>query len=253
MKSGHFGTTTFMKAILVRIGVDHAYGAWNAPVDPVTGKFVYVPIPDGARNECTPANIHTFDEIIAPLEVFAEARSKRDLCLPDSLRHRNMHLDPDFSHLTYGDNGARRGARIARLGSGDLLVFYAGLRSIIAQKELVYALVGLFVVEEVVRAIDVSSERLHENAHTRWKAISEDDVVVRGRHGESGRFDRCIPIGEWRDRAYRVRRDIEDEWGGLTVRNGYIQRSVAPPAFLDASRFYAWFKSHGTILLNRNN
>jgi hypothetical protein len=50
-----------------------------------------------------------------------------------------------------------------------------------------------------------------------------------------------------------VRRDIEDEWGGLTVRNGYIQRSVAPPAFLDASRFYAWFKSHGTILLNRNN
>jgi len=108
-------------------------------------------------------------------------------------------------------------------------------------------------LSKVVRAIDVTAERLHENAHTRWKAISEDDVVVRGSHGESGRLDRCIPIGEWRDRAYRVRRDVEDEWGGLTVRNGYIQRSVVPPAFLDASRFYAWFKTQGKILLNRNN
>jgi hypothetical protein len=242
-----------MKAILVRIGVDRAYGAWNAPVDPATGQFVYVPIPDGTRNECTPTNIHRFDEIIAPLLVFAEECGKGNLCLPESLRDRNMHLDPDFSSLTYGDNGARRGARIARLGPGDLLVFYAGLRPIIDQKELVYALVGLFVVEEVVRAIDVSAERLHENAHTRWKAISEDDVVVRGRHGQSGRFDRCIAIGEWRDRAYRVRRDVEKEWGGLTVKNGYIQRSVVPPVFLDASRFYDWFQRQGRMLLKRNN
>jgi hypothetical protein len=143
--------------------------------------------------------------------------------------------------------------RIARLGPGDLLVFYAGLRPIIGQKELVYALVGLFVVDDVVRAIHVPAERRHENAHTRWKAISENDVVVRGRHGESGRCDRCIPIGEWRDRAYRVRGDIEHKWGGLTVKNGYIQRSVAPPAFLDACRFYDWFRRQGRVLLKRNN
>lgn len=38
-----------MRAILVRIGVDHSYGHWNAPVDPVTCEFVYVPIPDGEK------------------------------------------------------------------------------------------------------------------------------------------------------------------------------------------------------------
>jgi hypothetical protein len=34
-----------MKALLVRIGVDQAYGGWNTPVD-AEGRFVYVPIPE---------------------------------------------------------------------------------------------------------------------------------------------------------------------------------------------------------------
>ena len=34
-----------MKGVLVRIGVDQAYGGWNAPVD-AEGRFVYVPIPE---------------------------------------------------------------------------------------------------------------------------------------------------------------------------------------------------------------
>ncbi len=34
-----------MKALLVRIGVDQAFGGWNAPVNPDTGEFLYVPIP----------------------------------------------------------------------------------------------------------------------------------------------------------------------------------------------------------------
>jgi hypothetical protein len=112
-----------------------------------------------------------------------------------------MHLDPDFEYLTYGDNGRRRGSNIAKLISGDLLVFYAGLRCIEPPHDLVYALVGLYVVEEVVRAIAVSPERRHENAHTRWSLISVDDIVVRAKKGLSGRLERCILIGEWRDRA----------------------------------------------------
>jgi hypothetical protein len=242
-----------MKAILVRIGVDQAYGAWNAPVDPRTGQFVYVPIPDGAKKECAPRQAHGYNEVAAPLAEFAEKFNVRGLRCPEGLRQRNMHLDPDFGHLTYGDNGIRRGARIATLGPDDLLVFYAGLRSIIHPSELVYALVGLFVVEEVVRAIDISVERRRENTHTRWTTISENDVVVRGKSGVSGRFDRCVVVGEWRDKAYRVCRRIEDAWGGLTVKNGYIQRSVVPPVFRDADRFYDWFQRQGTMLLKRNN
>ena len=218
----------------------------------MTGEFVYVPIPDGAKKEYTPGNAHGYDELVAPLSAFAVRRGLKGLCLPKDLRERNMHLDPDFDYLTYGDNGTRRGARIAKLGPNDLLVFYAGLRPI-DRSELVYALVGLFVIEKVVRAIDVSAERMPENAHTRWRTISENDVVVRGRRGLSGRFDRCISVGEWRDRAYRVRRDVEDAWGGLAIKNGYIQRSVAPPAFRNGSRFYDWFQRQGVMLLNRNN
>jgi hypothetical protein len=242
-----------MKAILVRIGIDHAYGAWNAPVDPVTGQFVYVPIPDGATKHYAPGNAHGFDQIVAPLAAFAESCAARDLRYPTALRQRYMHLDPDFDYLTYGDNGIRRGAGIATLGPSDLVVFYAGLRSILDPNELVYALVGLFVVEEIVRAIDLPVERRHENAHTRWTTISENDVIVRGESGASGRFDRCIPIGEWRDKAYRVRRHIEDAWGGLAVKNGYIQRSAVPPALRDARRFYRWFRQQDVTLLRRNN
>jgi hypothetical protein len=242
-----------MKAILVRIGVDQAYGAWNAPVEPRTGQFVFVPIPDGAKRECTPGHARGYDEMIGPLDEFAEKFGVRGLRCPEWLRLRNMHLDPDFDYLTYGDNGTRRGAKIAALGPNDLLVFYAGLRSIIDPNQLVYALVGLFVVEEVVRAIDISVERRSENAHTRWTKISEKDVVVRGRSGVSGRFNRCVLIGEWRDKAYRVCRRIEDAWGGLTVKDGYIQRSVVPPVFLNADRFYDWFHRQGVTLLERNN
>jgi hypothetical protein len=242
-----------MKAILVRIGVDHAYGHWNAPVDPVTGEFVYVPIPDGDQKQYTLGSVHGYQEIVAPLKAFAAKHGVGDLRLPRRLQKRSMHLDPDFHYLTYGDNGARRGAKIAKLATNDLLVFYAGLRSITDPNGLVYALVGLFVVEEVVRAMDVSEERRHENAHTRWKTLSENDVVVRGRRGVSGRFERCVPIGEWRDRAYRVCRDVERTWGGLTVKDGYIQRSAVPPEFLNARRFYNWFRQQGVILLARNN
>jgi hypothetical protein len=242
-----------MKAILVRIGVDHSYGAWNAPVDPRTWQFVFVPIPDNDKKEYPPGCVRGYEEMAAPIMAFAERCNIRDLPWPAILRQRNMHLDPDFDHLTYGDNGVRRGAGIAALGPGDLLVFYAGLRSIIDPKQLVYALVGLFVVDEVVRAINVPVERRHENAHTRWIPVSGNDIVVRGKQGVSGRFDRCIPIGEWREKAYRVRPDIESAWGGLTVKNGYIQRSAVPPAFLDATRFYDWFQQQGIRLLKRNN
>jgi hypothetical protein len=36
-----------MKGVLVRIGIDSTCGGWNAPLDPRTGRFAYVPIPEG--------------------------------------------------------------------------------------------------------------------------------------------------------------------------------------------------------------
>ena len=119
-----------MKAILVRIGIDMSCGEWNAPVDPRTRRFVYVPIPDGHKKKYTPGNARSYQEVTAPLLNFARSCGTSGLRCPDALMQRRMHLDPDFEHLTYGDNGLRRGARIAQLAADDLLVFYAALRSI---------------------------------------------------------------------------------------------------------------------------
>ena len=242
-----------MNAILVRVGIDQKYGRWNAPMDPKTRRFVFVPIWDSESKVYLPNHARSYDEILQPLADFASAHGAPDLRLPPSLLQRKMHLDPDFSHLTYGDKFTRRGKGIAQLNPGDMLVFYSGLRSIKPPAQLVYALIGLFVVEKILRACDIPAAYSHQNAHTRWTPVSGEDVVVRAARGRSGRFDRCIPIGEWRDGAYRVRSDIEEAWGGLGVKNGFIQRSVVPPTLKSATTFARWFRQQSVKLLERNN
>jgi hypothetical protein len=135
-----------------------------------------------------------------------------------------MHLDPDFEYLTYGDNSRRRGARMLEMGKGDLLVFYGGLRPVhVCEQKLIYALLGMYVLEKTPEPVDkVPKRHWHKNAHVRRKP-REDDIVVWAARGKSGRFERCIAIGEYRDHAYRVRKDLLDAWGGLSVKDGYIQ------------------------------
>jgi hypothetical protein len=245
-----------MRAILVRVGVDHSYGGWNAPVDPISGRFVYVPIPDNDSKSYHPGLERSYTEILNALEGFCtrfNVELLSNLNFPEALLARKMHLDPDFKHLTYGDRGDRRGLGIKTLREDDLLVFYAGLRSIRFRDRLVYALVGLYVVKGVEPAESIPRDRWQENAHTRWTSISGNDVIVRAKAGVSGRLLHCIPIGEWRDRAYRVTRKLLSAWGGLTVKDGYIQRSARPPEFSCPEKFYAWFLDQGVPLLNRNN
>jgi hypothetical protein len=92
------------------------------------------------------------------------------------------------------------------------------------------------------------------NAHSR-RILPRDaqDVIVCAQKSKSGRFNRCLPIGEFRDRAYRVKRDILDEWGGLSVKDGYIQRSARLPRLLDAPRFLRWLARQDVNLIAVNN
>ena len=60
-------------------------------------------------------------------------------------------------------------------------------------------------------------------------------------------------IGEYRDRAYRVDRTILAEWGGLSCRDGYLQRSAVLPTLLDPPRFMRWFDSQAPELVSSNN
>jgi hypothetical protein len=246
-----------MNAILVRVGVDHSFGGWNAPVDPGTGEFVYVPIPEPAGTRFRRGCRRGYGECRPALDAFATQRGLdlfTDLRFPRTLLRRAMHLDPDFDHLTYGDVGSRRGSEIRHLARGDLLVFYAGMRPVRpCGQRLVYALIGFYVVEGVTAAPEVPPSLRPLNAHTRRTPCGPTDIVVRAQPGKSGRLSRCIPIGEFRDRSYRVRCDVLEAWGGLSVADGYIQRSGRPPRFLDADRFLRWFDATRPRLLAINH
>jgi hypothetical protein len=143
---------------------------------------------------------------------------------------------------------------MAGMAEGDVLVFYGGLRPVHAcEHKLIYALVGLFVVADVASVTHVPARRWHENAHVRKATRRASDIVVRAKPDVSGRFDRCIPIGEWRGGAYRVRPDVLRAWGGLSVKDGYIQRSAVPPTFSEPIRFLSWLERQGVQRIARNN
>ncbi len=235
-----------MNALLCRVGADlsRSGGSWNGLVDTQSGKFIYAAIPEA---QPVHAGMEKFYTALAPLI------SEFGGTLPQHLLARHMHLDPDFDHLTYGDQGERAKQLSANLAVGDLLVFYAGLSDVHAKK-LVYAIIGLYVVEGFVMATELTSTARRINAHAR-RLLQPDaqDLIVRGRPGVSGRLERCLPIGNYREKAYRVWPDLLEEWGGLSVKNGYLQRSARLPRFLYPDRFQSWFKAKNPVLLQTNN
>jgi hypothetical protein len=209
-----------------------------------SGEFAYVTITD--TKPMRKGMARRYDEFIPVVKRFGQQ-------LPVALVGQTTHLDPDFEHLTYGDQG-QRGKRIQSLLTGsDLLAFFAALRPVDGPaRPLIYALIGLYVVEEIVLARSIPRSRWAENAHTR-RVPSDGDIVVRAKPGVSGRLRRCIPIGEFRDRVYRVRKDLLTAWGGLDIADGYIQRSVRLPAFRNTAKFYRWFLAQKPELIQRNN
>ena len=73
-----------------------------------TSEFVYVPIPESRPMRPELATPYTLVE--AALSRFAHqypTARQRHVRLPVSLASANMHLDPDFENLTYGDSGTR--------------------------------------------------------------------------------------------------------------------------------------------------
>ncbi|MFA6181420.1 hypothetical protein [Acidithiobacillus sp.] len=80
-----------------------------------------------------------------------------------------------------------------------------------------------------------------------------DDIVVTGKPGVSGRFASYLDIGKFRNGSYRVRPDVLEAWGGLGVKDGWIQRSANPPLFLDPIRFAKWLQAMKVRLLAANN
>ncbi len=108
-----------MNGLLVRVGADLSAGggSWNGPVDGASGEFAYVAIPE---------NSPVHPGLDKPYSDLAPTLARFGVGLPEHLRMRNMHLDPDFEHLTYGDQRERAKQLRAHLRPDDLIVFYAG-------------------------------------------------------------------------------------------------------------------------------
>ncbi len=255
-----------MHALLVRVGIDLTSGGWNAPVnnnttDPVYD-FVYVPIPEG-RQVC-PEHRTTYDEF----NKYCDCEEFEKRLPPDKLKGKNVHLDPDFYELSYGDvDGCdfsskkthHRGKPIRELNDGDILAFYAGLKPIKREPEedrLVYAIIGLYIVDgKPISAKDlVNKGERGRNAHTRGQYNDADIIVFGKREDEkSGRLTKCIPIGKRRGKGkqYRLTEKLRDRWGGLRVKDkggnrtevndAWIQRSVRLPYIGNPTAFYEWF------------
>jgi hypothetical protein len=241
------GKANVQSVLLVRVGADQTEGGghWNAPIDPESGQFVYVPIP-----ESKPLR----DGFARPYSMLVPALANLGQSLPAHLSDRTMHLDPDFEFLTYGDRGAKGRQLASTLGRGDLIVFYSGLRAIGNSGQLVYAIIGLLTVDRIDLASEQPKSVWHQNAHTRRELSSDaDDIIVVGAKRYSGRLSRAIPIGEYRVGAYRVTEPLLRFWGGLSARDGFLQRSGVFPALLEPKKFIRWWATQNVELVAENN
>jgi len=136
-----------MRGLLVRVGADQTEGGgyWNGPVDSRDWSFAYVPIPETGKIR---RGLHK------PYLLIQTALTPFALSLPAQLHGQRMHLDPDFAQLTYGDQGQRSKQILNKLKTGDILVFYAGLRDTQCD-HLVYAIIGLYVLRKIELAVCV--------------------------------------------------------------------------------------------------
>lgn len=240
-----------IKGLLMRVGIDKTFGKYNAPINPATNDYLYMPIPED-RHSFKPGMQTSYDDIAPRFKEWAKD-NESETKFPDHLNCRNCHLDPDFSCLSYGDQGSGRGNRVGKLIKGDFLAFFASFKPIRpCPHKLIYALFGIMVVDKVVKVSDIFDIDLSLNAHSRITDVNGDHLVVFAQPEYSGRFRTAIPIGEFRNGAYRVTNDTMNKWGGLDVKDGFIQRSVCPPWFTNTAKFTEWLHGQHPKLIHSN-
>jgi hypothetical protein len=210
------------RAVAVNVAANTNEPGFRGPVYP-DGSFAYVPIPESAAT--LPRDRFPVDE---PLPAYADL--DLPFSLPDSLRDRPVHMDPEFpgvhgrENATYGDPYAIKAVPIADLGPGDWLLFYAtfSLRpagwvgpdagssavdaSTVVDDDLApdwgaYLFAGI----RVDRVLDGSGSdsdgpsraaaagAAPTNAHLKRDPF-DATVVVAGDPAESGLFERVVPL-----------------------------------------------------------
>ncbi len=113
------------RAVAVNVAANTNEPGFRGPVYP-DGSFAYVPIPESAAT--LPRGRFPVDE---PLPTYADL--DLPFAVPVDLRETPVHMDPEFpgvhgrDRASYGDPYGVKAGRIADLGPGDWLLFYATL------------------------------------------------------------------------------------------------------------------------------
>ncbi|MER0170546.1 MAG: hypothetical protein DU489_08075 [Nitrosomonas sp.] len=239
------------KGLLMRVGIDKTDGEYNAPINPRTNDYIYMPILQG-KGDFIPGMKTSYNDLSSYFESWSQ-RNNADIQFPQHLNNKTCHLDPDFEFSTYGDQATGRGLRVADLKEWDFLAFFASFKPINkCDHNLIYALYGIMVVDKILKVRDMPENEYHKNAHTRIMNRNGEHLVVFAKPSLSGRFDRAIPIGEFRNRSYRVKKEMLEAWGNIGVKDGFIQRSVCPPWFEKPVQFLKWLESQQVKLFNNN-
>jgi len=243
-----------MLGLLVRVGIDQTYGGWNAPCRD-DRSFCYVPIPIQQEELFDQGFETTYHEFEQDCQNFAQEN-----VFPRRLQNAQSHLDPDFRFLSYGDTDrkARRIYAFFENSSDNFIAFYASFKQIGHEpRPLVYAIIGLYRFREVRFARDVPLNQREKNAHTRlagYQNPNNADIVIFADPRTSGRLRSLIQIGEQHDNHhYYVRNQLLRQWGGISSRNGWIQRSASLPHFCNPDLFLQWFEDQNPQLVHENN
>jgi hypothetical protein len=203
------------------------------------GGFDYVPIPEASREATTEtrtyADVRTRGGTAAGYLDAVYPGGGDDAVEGDELGSFPLHHDPNFDALTYGERRPAYVERLRRLGEGDAVVFYTGLRSDDTDGLHRYA-IGYLVVEDVVYfdALDDETARRRirdhpDNAHAkRFEATGEVDgnlVIVDGNDG--GLFDSAYRLSERTPSGHYYLRDglqeaLNPEPSGRDDRNAYL-------------------------------
>jgi hypothetical protein len=193
-----------MEALAINVAANTNEPGFRGPIYP-DGSFTYVPIPE---SEPTSEPVPTYADLAAadfggPGLPFA---------LPDDIRDRPVHLDPEFAtyprceRYTYGDEWGTKASRIAELSAGDWLYFYATLSTVdpgasadwIGHEWGAYLIGGFRLASDPVTAdyedLPADGRTVFENnAHVKRQVV-DARVLVHGEPGRSRLFDRAVPL-----------------------------------------------------------
>jgi hypothetical protein len=214
--------------MLLRVGIDKGTDGCLAPIFE-DATFEYIPLSESDETD----EKRTYNNVRGTKGEYLA------FYLPEKVKNRKLHFDPEFETFTYGDKGSKAKS-ILKLNKGDLLVFYAGLTPFNNKKheEALY-IIGYFTVNEIFNFKNSSREEIEgyckecfNNAHIKRKNDLENVVIVIGDKNKSKLLDKAILISTKKlNKIGRNYHAVSEDMEELLGISGSIQRSL-PPRFI---------------------